>query len=197
MTTAQPKLQILNRFLSLIVFVLATYIILLPLLPELTWWVNHHTPIKPTVVTNLPEPSSDNQSSRPTVNTLIIPRLNFKKEIFDGMYANTLSKGLWHMPGFGSPSTGGNTIIPGHRFTYSGPAIFYNLDKVKVGDTMTIYWQKQRYDYVVSKIRVVSPHDPTVQVNTAEAKLTLITCTPLWTAHDRLIVEAQLTRHTQ
>ena len=190
------KLRLFNNILSVIVLILALYIILVPLLPSISWWVGHHTPIKSAPI-SLPAAKNDKKQTRPKDNTLVISALNFEKQIYDGPTVYELRFGLWHLPGIGSPDKGGNTVIAGHRFTYSGPAIFYHLDQVKVGDSMTIYWNQIRYDYQVIAIKVVPPTELSVQDNTKEPMLTLITCTPLWTASNRLIVQAKLTGVTK
>lgn len=193
----QNKLRLFNNLLSIIVAFLALYIILVPLLPNISWWTTHHTPFKSRSNISLPLAVNDKKDSRPKVNTLVIPALNFENQIYDGPTLYELRFGLWHLPSIGDPAKGGNTVIAGHRFTYSGPAIFYHLDKIKVGDKMTIYWNSERYDYEVTASLVVPPNDVAVQNNTKQPMLTLITCTPLWTAANRLIIQAKLTGHAK
>lgn len=101
--------------------------------------------------------------------------------------------GSWHIPGTSSPDKGGNTVIAGHRYTYSGSGIFYHLDKVRVGDPIYIYWQHKRYSYTVKSIHVVAPTDVAIEAPTKRAQLTLYTCTPMWTFSHRLVVVAVLT----
>ncbi len=177
--------------------VLAIYIIAVPLIPEFSWWLNRHTPIKTMPVISLPSPSNDAKSSRPNVNTLIVPTLNLKQPILDGTTEATLNQGLWHLPTSGNPSVGSNMVIAGHRFLYGSATPFYHLDKIKVGDSITIYWSQQRYDYSVVSINAVPPTATYVLGPTKQPTLTLFTCTPLWTDKQRLIISAKLTEHVR
>jgi sortase A len=82
--------------------------------------------------------------------------------------------------------------LVGHRFTYAGAAVFYNLDKVKSGDQIIVYWHGKAYEYKVFNISQVSPNKASVEAPTNESILTLYTCTPLLTAKDRLVIQAVL-----
>jgi sortase A len=122
---------------------------------------------------------------------LIIPSMFLDSPINEGATQATLSRGLWHLPFSSAPQQGGNTVIVGHRFTYTNPeGVFYNLDKVRVGDEIGVFWQGKRYLYVVTKTEVVSPNDVAIQAPSSQAELTLYTCTPLWLPKNRLVVVA-------
>jgi LPXTG-site transpeptidase (sortase) family protein len=61
----------------------------------------------------------------------------------------------------------GNTVIAGHRFTYTNPhGILYYLDKVQVGDDIGVYWDNTRYLYKVSEVKVVEPTAVQIEDNT-------------------------------
>lgn len=103
-----------------------------------------------------------------------------------------LHYGVWRLPYTSTPDKGGNTVLVGHRFTYTEPqGVFYFLDKIRVGDAITVYWQGKPYEYVVMSTSVVPPTDLAVEAQTTTPRLTLYTCTPLWTAQNRLIVVAE------
>ena len=52
-----------------------------------------------------------------------------------------LNHGILRWPASSTPDKGGNTVLIGHRFTYSHPqGVFYYLDKVKVGDKLSVAW---------------------------------------------------------
>lgn len=179
------NLRRLNNLLSVVIVVLALYIIAWPFLPSLTWWVRHDAPLvsaKPHV--NMP-------TEPPAQNTLLIPSLGMEETIYDGPNAATLNKGVWHMPVGSSPDKGGNTVLSGHRFTYSGKAVFYYLDKVKQGDPVYVYWNGKQHDYKVAHIREVSPNDTSIEAPTDTAMLTIYTCTPLWSAKNRLVIQTE------
>ena len=102
-----------------------------------------------------------------------------------------MSKGIWHPDNTSTPDRSGNTILSGHRFTYGGPAVLYHLDKVQVGDGITVFWDKQQYDYKVTSVQTVPPSATNVLAPTTESQLTIYTCTPLVTAKNRLVVIAK------
>jgi sortase A len=126
----------------------------------------------------------------PQDNRLVIPQIQLDTQILEGTSPATLNNGLWHRPGTGSPSTGGNTVVAGHRLNYNGVASFFNLDKIKEGDVFMVYWQHKEYAYKVAHILTVSPLNLDVEKNTPDPMITLYTCTPLWTSNERLVIQA-------
>jgi LPXTG-site transpeptidase (sortase) family protein len=128
----------------------------------------------------------------PAENTLVIPKIGVDALIFEGTSETTLERGLWRRPKTGTPSTGGNTVITAHRFKYlTGPNTFYHLDKLAVGDSLTIYWEGKTYHYRVTSSEVVAADAFIIEENSPEPRLTLYTCTPLWTSSKRLVVRAE------
>lgn len=105
-----------------------------------------------------------------------------------------LSMGAWRLPETSIPDKGSNMAIAGHRFKYLPPnnLTFYLLDKLVVGDILIIDWSAKEYRYKVVKIMIVSPEDISVLEPTAKTTLTLITCDPIWSQKNRLIVVAEL-----
>jgi len=188
-------LRPVNNVLTVVAAGLIIYLLAMPVLPDVSWWIEHNTPFHSSKAVSLPVPQADKKEDRPKDNILVIPRLSMRQQIFEGGTTATLHQGLWRRPASSTPPSGGNTVIIGHRFTYSDPAVFYHLDKVAIGDPITVYWQQQRYDYQVISKQVVLPADTAVERNTANPELTLYTCTPLWTSRDRLVIVARLTGH--
>lgn len=174
-----------NNLLSFIAIVLGLYICLYPFLPAVNWWVRYQAPL----VSSAPAVEVPTEGI-PSTNTLLIPRLDLRQEIHEGASAVALSRGVWRQPTPGNPVDGGNMVLAGHRFTYSGKSVFYYLDKVQAGDEITLYWESKRYDYIVRDIREVAPTDETVTMQTQDPRLTIYTCTPLWSAKNRLVIEA-------
>lgn len=175
-----------NNLLSLIIVVLALYIIVWPFLPSITWWVQYQAPVISSA------PTVDLSAARPTQNTLIIPGLGMAEAIHEGQNASTLNKGVWHRPATSTPDKQSNTVLSGHRFTYSGKSVFYYLDKVKVGDPVYVYWDQKQYRYEVTQLLEVSPDAGSIEDATNEPRLTIYTCTPLWSAKNRLVIQAKL-----
>lgn len=177
-------LRQLNNVLSLIVIGLCLYVILAPLWPKVAYQIQD----VPDLVASAKK--GEEPEKIPTENTLVIPGMNLQQTLYEGG-EEALNKGVWHMPGSGSPETGGNMVLSGHRFTYGGPAVLYHMDKVKEGDKIIVYWQQKKYEYEVKNILVVPPTQVEIQDQTKDPLLTIYTCTPLVTAANRLVIQAE------
>ncbi len=177
----------INDGLSIVVILLALYIILLPFLPNLLWFVRNELPL----FNSETDTSISLESSKPEFNTLLIPSIDLEEQIYEGSDVSVVNKGIWRRPMSSNPITGGNTVLAGHRFIYSGPAVLYHLDKVKVGDEVGVYWDDQLIVYEVEDVSVVSPAAVEIEAPTNDNRLTIYTCTPLISAKDRLVVIAR------
>jgi len=137
---------------------------------------------------------------------LIIPKINVDVPvIYDigndyNSQMDAMTKGVAHfaIPGASShPGEIGNTVISGHSSNdLFDPGdykfIFAQLDKLNVGDTIYANYQSKRYTYTITKKEVVSPTEINKLVYpTIKPVLTLITCTPLGTSLNRLLVTAE------
>lgn len=177
----------INTLLSLVLLLLAGYIILWPFLPSLNWWVRFEAP----VISAITKPRVE-RAEVPDTNTLVMPALGLSEQILEGPGIETVNKGVWRRPNTSTPDQGSNTVLVGHRFTYAGNSVFYNLDKVKVGDEITLYWYQKPYLYKVDQVVTVPSEAVSVEALTTDPVLTLYTCTPLLTAKDRLVIRARL-----
>lgn len=112
--------------------------------------------------------------------------------VVDGLSQDSMLRGFWHFPLSSAPGERGNVVIFGHRFDKLPPSTetFYYLDNVKVGDKIEITQSDQYYTYTVVETDIVEKNDSTILKNTGDYRLTLITCTPLWTSEKRLVVVA-------
>lgn len=142
----------------------------------------------------------------PKSTNVVIPKINVDVPVdydagtdYDSQMA-AMKDGLAYfgIPGADSrPGQIGNTPIAGHSSndvldTGDYKFIFAKLDKLKKGDTIYANYKGTRYTYTVTKKDVVKP----TQVNklvykTDKPILTLITCTPLGTSTNRLLVTAE------
>lgn len=137
---------------------------------------------------------------------LIIPKINVDVPVMydvgtdNASQMKAMEKGLAHFPIPGAhshPGEIGNTVIAGHSSNDlfdSGDYkfIFAQLEKLKKGDTIYANYKGTRYTYVVTKTEVVKPTDVHKLVyRTSKPIMTLITCTPLGTALNRLLVTAE------
>lgn len=119
-----------------------------------------------------------------------IPKIGVKSVIVEGVGVNDLKKGPGHYPTTSLPGEQGNVVISGHRTTYGAP--FYRLDELEVGDGIKLSDRETTYVYRVTEKKIVSPGDLTVVVETEDARLTLATCHPRFSARQRLIIVAAL-----
>ena len=125
---------------------------------------------------------------------LYIDSVNIEGNIFQGLTSQTMDKGFWHFPTSVYPGQKGNTVIISHRYLHMPPAkdTFFNLDKVKKGDSIIVEQESDKYTYIVSEVRIVEKNDISVLQDSSGYQITLITCTPLWTSKQRLVIIAKL-----
>ena len=126
--------------------------------------------------------------------TLFIDSISIEGKIFQGESSKTIDVGFWHFPLSKFPGQKGNAVIIGHRFQYLPPAknTFFNLDKIAVGDEIVIKHNEGDWKYIVTETKVVDDNDLSVVRDSEDYRLTLITCTPLWTSEQRFVVIAKL-----
>ncbi len=197
---AKPSRTTLGRInIVLIALILGinVYIAARPVMPYFgLWWRKWHS----RNVGGLPyETNLGNNPHRkpiPADDRLVIPKIAVNEHIYQGTDPYTINKGVWALPHTSTPPEGSNTVMAGHRFNYSAPASFFSLDKLAAGDTVVVYWDKKEYDYKVESSRVVPPDAIEIEKPTKKTLLTLYTCTPLWTAKNRLVVTAMPLRKT-
>jgi sortase A len=120
-----------------------------------------------------------------------IPRLGLKKIVVSGVTIDDLRKGPGHYRNTALPGQKGNSAIAAHRTAYGSP--FKEVDKMEAGDEIFVTNAlKERFTYRVRDIKVVEPTDFSVLEPTDEAILTLTSCTPLYTAKQRIIITSVL-----
>lgn len=119
-----------------------------------------------------------------------IPKIGVDAVVVEGVEVEDLKKGPGHYPDTALPGQLGNMVISGHRTTYGAP--FYRLDELKAGDEIVVFDAKGPYSYRVTQTKVVLPTEIGVIAPSSDARLTLTTCHPRFSAAKRLIVVAQL-----
>ncbi len=124
------------------------------------------------------------------VALLQIPKISVEQAVIEGVGIEDLKKGPGRYPDTPMPGEPGNAAIAGHRTTYGAP--FFRLDELKVGDPITVTTRAGRFRYEVSESKVVSPESIDVLDPTDDARLTLTTCNPRYSAAQRLIVVSRL-----
>lgn len=143
----------------------------------------------PTVRTVTLNPQNNHVTKRlaepapPEQAQLYIPKIGLSVPF--GKSVAALDTGAWwRKPENGSPDTGGNFVLAGHRFQMRltpqstlNDSPFYSVDKLAVGDAIVVDYNQKRYEYTVSEIYTVAPEAVEIEARTAEPRLTLYTCT--------------------
>jgi sortase A len=192
------------RWVAVFLIITGLAVVIYPFWPEIQyklWLPNEDKALASLTVTNQSNTNSYVSGSLPIIhktvtgdNRIIIPKIGVDMKIVEGTNEKTaLNLGAWHLPYTSSPDKGGNTVISAHRYKYRPPSkeTFYLLDKLAVDDTFTVNWQGLEYNYRVTETKVVEPTDIYVLNPTSNPQMTLITCTPLFTTKQRLIVVGQ------
>jgi sortase A len=127
------------------------------------------------------------------VARLIIPRMDLNRIVVEGATADALTKGPGHFPETPLPGQLGNAAIAGHRTTHLHP--FFDIDKLQPGDEITVITLNGRYVYHVTGTEIVGPEDYAAVIPTTDvtkATLTLVSCTPRYSAKNRIVVRSEL-----
>jgi sortase A len=134
----------------------------------------------------------------PKINVDVPVNYNTTPDYASQMKAMQNGVAYFGIPGANSkPGQVGNTVISGHSSNdIIDPGdykfIFARLDQVIKGDTIYVNYQSKRYTYTVTSSEVVKPTDVSKLVyKTDKPILTLITCTPLGTSLNRLLITAE------
>jgi LPXTG-site transpeptidase (sortase) family protein len=172
------------------IFLVNGLTILLIFHPTLAYWWQMRFSNRQQQLTELIQAESL-PGGEPKQNRLVIPAMLLDEKIFTGKDAGELKKGVWLRPASSTPTEGSNTVMAGHRTAYSRSPVFYHLDKLKIGDSLAVFWQGEKHFYTVSVIRDVAPYTNEIEKSTKHEQLTLYTCTPLGTSWRRLVVVAR------
>lgn len=191
------NLRRFNNYLTAVVIGLSIYIIITPFTPHMNlWWAQFTDDTNGyryagRLADSVGE-DSDDLLSVPENNTLVIPSLQIDETIIESDAPEAVDLGTWRRPHTSTPDQGSNTVIVAHRFAYTHGATFYHLDKVKSGEKFAIFWNGEEYVYEVFDISTVPATAIEIEGPTDEPIVTLYTCTPIWTAENRLVVKAKL-----
>jgi sortase A len=126
------------------------------------------------------------------IGKIELPTLGRSYYVVEGTNAASLRRGPGHYPSTPMPGEHGTTAIAGHRTTHGAP--FRTIDKLKHGDRIVLSMPYGRYTYRVYKTKIVVPTDLSVTKNVGFDQLMLSACNPLYSAAQRIIVFAKLTK---
>jgi len=120
-----------------------------------------------------------------------IPRIGVEAVVVHGTrWGADLSRGPGHYERTTVPGLGKTVGIAGHRTTFGAP--FRKIDKIKVGDEITLEMPYATFRYRVFQHEIVDEKDWSVIRNRGFDTLMLSACHPLYGSSERWIVYARL-----
>ncbi|EKD44091.1 MAG: sortase family protein [uncultured bacterium (gcode 4)] len=147
----------------------------------------------------------------PYDNRIIIPKIGkniplvdvglnsaFDFDHMENIFMRELEKGIVRYPGTAKPGEKGNAFIFGHSSNYPWMkgeynSVFVLLDELNFGDEVIVYFNQKKFTYIIKEKKVVKPGNVKVLDRDPEKKeLSLMTCWPIGTTINRLIVFAEL-----
>ncbi len=149
------------------------------------------TPTMPPTTTPSEIAQNPQPTPQPTIQTgiiakaeLVVPETNITAPIIDVFLdgeswdISQLGDNVGHLQGTSwFDQSAGNVVLSGHVHRRNGmPGIFHNLKDLDVGDPISVIYQNQRRDYIVSERRTVEPTDLEPLYPSDDERLTLITC---------------------
>ncbi|NVP17911.1 sortase [Candidatus Gracilibacteria bacterium] len=149
----------------------------------------------------------------PYTNRVIIPKIGKNIPLLDvknknisgqnelnNIFMKELENGIIRYPGSSKPGEDGVSFIFGHssnlpwmKGDYND--VFSTLDNVVFGDEVIVYYGQEKYTYKIREKKVIKPGDVSVlKRNNDKSEITLMTCWPIGTTLNRLIVTGELVK---
>jgi sortase A len=129
-----------------------------------------------------------------SANVKVIPEVDSQDP---AAFKWALTRGVAHVQGTALPSRSGNTVIFSHSSANFWEAsrynaIFYLLSNLETGDSIYLFYQGEKYHYLVAEKKKVKPEEVSLlEKNTPEKTLTLIAGWPPGTILNRLVIIAK------
>lgn len=187
------NLRKFNNGLSVIVILLGLYIAFKPFIPQFEYWLKDKSPESKAPYSGQLALENGSKTTKPIPqdNRLVMPDIGINQPIYEGGSLNVIAQGgTWRRPNSSTPKDRGNTVIVGHRYFGNNISTFYNLDKVLPHQKIAIYWEGIEVLYEVKEVKVVESSNIEIESQSADSRLTIYTCHPLWTAKQRLVIVA-------
>ena len=111
---------------------------------------------------------------------IIIPAMELEMPIYLGATEQHMADGAAHLSQTSLPIGGANTnsVIAGHR-GYGGASYFRYIDKLQIGDTVTVTNLWEQLTYRVAEIKIIYPYEvDQILIQEGRELLTLLTCHP-------------------
>jgi len=116
---------------------------------------------------------------------------NIQKGLQNGVVVHPISH---------SPGNYGNFFLTGHSSYYAWDPgrfkdVFALLHEMEIGDEVVVYWEGRKYTYKINERKVVTPNEISILAQPVNRKqITLMTCTPVGTNKNRLILIGDLVK---
>ncbi len=147
----------------------------------------------------------------PYENRIVIPKIwkniplldiknrniDWEKEL-NSIFMKELEKGVVRYPGSSLPWEKWNSFIFWHSSNFPWLKWNYNqvfalLDKVTHNDEIIVYYWQKKFVYKIIEKKVVKPGDVSIlERDKKKSEITIMTCWPIWTTLNRLIVVWEL-----
>jgi len=120
-------------------------------------------------------------------------KIEWENEL-NNIFMKELENWIIRYPGSSTPWANWTTFIFWHSSNFPWIKwdfnnVFALLDNVEYWDEVIIYYEQKKYKYKIKEKKVITPWDVSVlERNKNKSELTLMTCWPLWTTLNRLIV---------
>ncbi|QFR39537.1 sortase [Candidatus Gracilibacteria bacterium 28_42_T64] len=174
------------------------------------------TPVGRNSIKNLVALSNKNELDlnieiTPYENRIVIPKIGKNIPLLDitnrkisgenelnDIFMKELENGVIRYPGSAKPGKDGNAFIFGHSSNFPWIKGEYNdvfslLDKVQYEDEIIVYYGQKKYTYKIREKKVITPGDISIlKRNNDKSEITLMTCWPIGTTLNRLIVTGEL-----
>ena len=121
-----------------------------------------------------------------------IPAIDVNFVMVEGVDAASLRKGPGRYPRTAMPGQPGTVAVAGHRTTYQAP--FRHLDDLDRGDEVRVEVPYGDFTYRVERTRIVPADAWWVTRRVGHDRIVLTACHPLYSAAQRIVVFARLTK---
>jgi sortase A len=123
-----------------------------------------------------------------------IPKIGANFVVVQGTDGGDLREGPGHYVNTPLPGEPGTVAIAGHRTTFLAP--FRHIDDLKQGNLIRMRMPYADFDYSVQRTRIVDPSATWVMRKIGYDRLVLTACHPLYSAAQRIVVDARLVKVT-
>jgi sortase A len=133
---------------------------------------------------------SKEEMQRRTKGVLLIPKIDVKMLIMDGVDDDTLRVAAGRLPYTDDLDEVGNCVLAGHRsFTFG--KYLNRLNELEIGDKITVQTKEKTLNYTIYKKFIIEPDDfSIIEKNDTDKILTVFTCDPPGIGSHRLVVQA-------